>query len=83
MYDQLIIKCFISAGTFKYYRDAALEMGKSYLIYAFGSPMYNIIDPVNAEFVLSNTTLITKSMDYDFMQPALHKGLLTSTGTPP
>ncbi|XP_043867117.1 cytochrome P450 4p1 isoform X2 [Drosophila mojavensis] len=68
------------AGTFRYYRDAALEMGKSYLIYACGSPMFNIIDPVNAEFVLSNPTLITKSIDYDFMQPALHKGLLTSSG---
>ncbi|XP_023165083.2 probable cytochrome P450 4p3 isoform X2 [Drosophila hydei] len=68
------------AGIFRYYRDSAQAMGKSYLVYAFGSPTYNIIDPVNVEFVLSHTSLITKSTDYDFMQPALHKGLLTSTG---
>ncbi|XP_030554142.1 cytochrome P450 4p1-like isoform X2 [Drosophila novamexicana] len=67
-------------GIFQYSRMLAREMGSSYLIYSLGAPIYSIIDPVNAEFVLNNASLITKATIYDFMQPALRTGLLTSTG---
>lgn len=69
-------------GIFQYSRMLAREMGSSYLIYSLGAPIYSIIDPVNAEFVLNNASLITKATIYDFMQPALRTGLLTSTGDP-
>ncbi|XP_032292922.1 cytochrome P450 4p1-like isoform X1 [Drosophila virilis] len=67
-------------GIFQYHRRLAREMGSSYLIYSLGAPIYSIIDPVNAEFVLNNASLITKGALYDFIQPALRYGMLTSTG---
>ncbi|XP_034479671.1 cytochrome P450 4p1-like [Drosophila innubila] len=60
-------------------RHKAKEMGTSYLEYAFGLSVYNIIDAENAELILNDQSLITKSLIYDFLQPALRTGLLTST----
>jgi len=57
-------------------------MGVSYLEYAFGMPVYNIIDAENAELILNDQNLITKGFIYDFLQPVLRTGLLTSTGKP-
>ncbi|KAL7735211.1 hypothetical protein ACLKA6_016127 [Drosophila palustris] len=65
----------------EFFQDARLkakEVGTSYLEYSFGMPVYNIIDAENAELVLNNPSLITKGLIYDFLQPALRTGLLTS-----
>lgn len=55
-------------------------MGRSYLEYGLAMALYNIIDADNAEMILSNPNLITKGIGYEFLQPALRTGLLTSTG---
>ncbi|CAO1368310.1 unnamed protein product [Diamesa serratosioi] len=39
-----------------------------------------VTDPKDIEAILTNTKLITKSDEYDFMKPWLGTGLLTSTG---
>ncbi|KAH8355008.1 hypothetical protein KR093_003747, partial [Drosophila rubida] len=68
------------AGVFNKSRSLAKEIGRSYLLYCLGTPVYTIIDPEILESVLNNTSLITKGMVYNFMRPALRTGLLTSTG---
>ncbi|XP_034650250.1 LOW QUALITY PROTEIN: cytochrome P450 4p1-like [Drosophila subobscura] len=67
------------AGVFSYSRELSQRMGESYLQYGMGVPLLNIIDAENAENVLNHPKLITKGMVYDFLQPALRTGLLTST----
>jgi len=68
------------AELFQETRTNAKEIGKSYLKYSFGKPIYIIIDAENAELVLNDQNLITKAPLYDFLHPALRTGLLTSTG---
>ncbi|KAL7735212.1 hypothetical protein ACLKA6_016127 [Drosophila palustris] len=76
--------CFDLYGTndaefFQHSRIRAKELRSSYLEYGLGTPIYNIIDADNAELVLNDQSLITKSLIYDFLKPALRTGLLTST----
>ncbi|XP_030081368.1 uncharacterized protein LOC111604142 [Drosophila hydei] len=65
---------------FKYIHERSEKMGCSYLEYVMGSAIYNIIDADNFEFIVNHKDLITKGIVYDFMQPALRLGLLTSSG---
>jgi len=71
---------FLTAEFFEHSRDRAREMNASYLEYGLGLPIYNIIDAENAELILNDPSMITKGFIYDFLQPALRTGLLTSTG---
>jgi len=75
--DRLLV---LLAELFQETRTNAKEIGKSYLKYSFGKPIYIIIDAENAELVLNDQNLITKAPLYDFLHPALRTGLLTSTG---
>ncbi|XP_015033184.2 uncharacterized protein LOC26529268 [Drosophila willistoni] len=68
------------AGVFNYSRNLAKTLGKSYIQYGMGVPIYNIIDAENAELILNDQNLITKGLVYEFIHPALKTGLLTSTG---
>lgn len=54
-------------------------MGKSFVDYTLGMPLFNVIDADNAEFVLTNRNLLSKGRLYDFMKPALCTGLLTAS----
>ncbi|KAH8421018.1 hypothetical protein KR222_003993 [Zaprionus bogoriensis] len=67
------------AAVFQFSRKLANEMGKSYLSYSVGMPLYNVIDADNIEFIMNNPNLITKGRVYDFMKPALRTGLLTAS----
>ncbi|KAH8407636.1 hypothetical protein KR222_008526 [Zaprionus bogoriensis] len=64
---------------FQHSRTRAKLYGRSYLEYGLAISLYNIIDAENAEIVLNDARLITKGIVYDFLQPALRTGLLTST----
>ncbi|XP_039479318.1 uncharacterized protein LOC120443936 [Drosophila santomea] len=68
------------AGVFNHSRERAKEMGTSYIEYAFGTAIYNIIDADSAENVMNHPNLITKGLVYNFLHPFLRTGLLTSTG---
>ncbi|XP_017066115.1 probable cytochrome P450 4p3 [Drosophila eugracilis] len=68
------------SGVFDHSRDCAKKMGKSYFEYVMGTAIYNVIDAVNAEHVLNDPNLINKAIVYNFLQPFLRTGLLTSTG---
>ncbi|XP_037713501.1 uncharacterized protein LOC119549472 [Drosophila subpulchrella] len=68
------------AGVFQHSRDCAKKLGESYLEYAMGTAVYNVIDAQNAEHVLNDPNLINKAILYDFLHPFLRTGLLTSTG---
>lgn len=54
-------------------------MGKSFVDYSLGMPLFNVIDADNAEFVLTNRNLLSKGRLYEFMKPALCTGLLTAS----
>ncbi|XP_030081365.1 cytochrome P450 4p1-like [Drosophila hydei] len=61
-------------------RVRAKKMGRSYIEYAMGTSIYCIIDADTIDVVLNDQNLITKGLVYEFLHPALHTGLLTSTG---
>ncbi|XP_041632748.1 uncharacterized protein [Drosophila kikkawai] len=69
-----------NAAVFNHSRNRAKEMKESYVHYAMGKPIYNIIDAEIAENVMNHPNLITKGLVYNFLQPFLRTGLLTSTG---
>jgi len=69
-----------SAGVFQHSRDCAKKLAESYLEYAMGTAVYNVIDAQNAEYVLNDPNLIKKAIVYNFLHPFLRTGLLTSTG---
>ncbi|XP_053962632.1 cytochrome P450 4p1-like [Anastrepha ludens] len=70
-----------SDNVFEYSRKLAAKMKRSYLIYTFFMPIYNIITAEEAELVMSDQkNLITKGIIYTFMEPFLNKGLLTASG---
>ncbi|XP_037813125.1 probable cytochrome P450 4p3 [Lucilia sericata] len=64
---------------FDYSRTFAKRYGRSYIQYFFSCPVYNIIDPVNAELILNDNRILTKGIVYSFLHPFLKTGLLTST----
>ncbi|XP_013112569.1 probable cytochrome P450 4p3 [Stomoxys calcitrans] len=66
-------------GTFKYIRDCAAQMKRSYALYVIGKTLVNVIDAEMAEMVFTNPKLITKGFVYDFLKPALGDGLLASS----
>lgn len=66
------------AAVFQYCRKISKEMGKSYIDYHFGMPIYNIFDADITEFVLNDANLLSKGRIYDFMKPVLSNGLLTA-----
>ncbi|XP_017066114.1 cytochrome P450 4p1 [Drosophila eugracilis] len=68
------------AGVFDHSRERAKQMGTSYIEYAMGTAIYNVIDADSAENVLNHPNLITKGLVYKFLHPFLRTGLLTSTG---
>ncbi|ALC42043.1 Cyp4p1 [Drosophila busckii] len=70
---------FDHAAIFQHQRKRAKEMRTSYLEYGMGAAVYNILDADNMEAVLNDQNLITKSIVYNFLKPALRTGLLTST----
>ncbi|KAB0797319.1 hypothetical protein PPYR_08313 [Photinus pyralis] len=53
---------------------------QSFIIYLGPQPRLVVCDPKTAEFVLSSTTIIDKSYEYNFFHDWLGTGLLTSTG---
>ncbi|XP_060653756.1 cytochrome P450 4p1-like isoform X1 [Drosophila nasuta] len=65
---------------FQHSRIRAKTLKASYIEYGSGGALYNIIDAENAELILNDPNVVTKSVMYDFLHPALHTGLLTSTG---
>ncbi|XP_037946634.1 cytochrome P450 4p1-like [Teleopsis dalmanni] len=65
---------------FYFTRQQAQRFKRSYVQYVFGCPLYNVIDAVDAELILTDTRLITKANFYKFLHPFLKTGLLTSTG---
>lgn len=65
---------------FYYSRTFAKKYQRSYIQYFYACPVYNIIDPINAELVLNDNRLLSKGLVYTFLQPFLKTGLLTSTG---
>ncbi|TDG48280.1 hypothetical protein AWZ03_005235 [Drosophila navojoa] len=69
------------AEVFSDMRNRTKKMCRSYIEYAMGTSIFCIIDADNLEAVLNDQNLITKGMVYEFLQPALHTGLLTSTET--
>ncbi|XP_060653760.1 cytochrome P450 4p1-like isoform X1 [Drosophila nasuta] len=64
---------------FQQLRIRAETFPSSFIEYGFGIAIYNITDAESAELVLNDQNLITKSIIYDFLHPALCTGLLTST----
>ncbi|XP_017867894.1 PREDICTED: cytochrome P450 4p1-like [Drosophila arizonae] len=60
--------------------DRAKQLGCSYLEYVMGTSVYNVVDAENFEAIVNDKELLTKGIVYDFMQPALRLGLLTSSG---
>ncbi|XP_017149661.1 cytochrome P450 4p1-like [Drosophila miranda] len=70
-----------NAGVFKFTRDLSKTLGKSYVRYVVGMPIYNVIDAESAEMILTDQkSLIGKGCVYNFLHPALKTGLLTSKG---
>ncbi|XP_043066615.1 cytochrome P450 4p1-like [Drosophila bipectinata] len=67
------------ASVFTHTRVGA-KLGRNYLEYVMGTPIYNIIDAEGSDSILNNPNLITKSIVYNFLHPFLRTGLLTSTG---
>ncbi|EDW02205.1 GH21869 [Drosophila grimshawi] len=68
-----------TAEVFEVMSNRAKQIGRSYLAYAMGVTVYNIIDAENVELILNDPSLISKSLVYEFLKPALRTGLLTST----
>ncbi|XP_055388171.1 uncharacterized protein LOC129616537 [Condylostylus longicornis] len=64
---------------FKMTRNDAKNAKRSYFKYVVATPVYEIITPEDVELVLNNTAVITKGLGYEFLQPHLGTGLLTST----
>ncbi|XP_073826736.1 probable cytochrome P450 4ac1 [Musca autumnalis] len=62
--------------TRKNYRNAG---GNCYIYYFFTFPMYNISTAEDAAELFQNTTLIEKSIIYDYVKPFLGDGLLISS----
>ncbi|XP_030239395.1 cytochrome P450 4p1-like [Drosophila navojoa] len=60
--------------------NCAQRLGCSYLEYVMGTSVYNVIDAENFEAIVNDKELLTKGIVYDFVQPALRLGLLTSSG---
>lgn len=67
------------AGVFDMSRQRS-KLGRSYVEYGMGTPIYNLIDADSADIVLNNQNLISKGLVYNFLHPFLRTGLLTSTG---
>ncbi|XP_062133620.1 cytochrome P450 4p1-like [Drosophila sulfurigaster albostrigata] len=67
------------AEIFQHSRGHAKKIQSSYIEYGMGMALYNVIDPEVVELILNDQNLITKSLIYDFLHPALRTGLLTST----
>ncbi|XP_055388164.1 uncharacterized protein LOC129616531 [Condylostylus longicornis] len=64
---------------FNMVRQDAKNAKRSYFKYIVANPVYEIIKAEDAELVVNNTTIISKSRGYEFLQPFLGTGLLTST----
>lgn len=67
------------AAVFQFSRKVSKEMGKSFIDYTLGMPLFNVIDADNTEFVLTNPNLLSKGKLYDFVKPALCTGILTAS----
>lgn len=67
------------AAVFQFTRKVSKEMGKSFIDYTLGMPLFNVIDADNTEFVLTNPNLLSKGKLYDFVKPALCTGILTAS----
>ncbi|XP_032590252.1 cytochrome P450 4p1-like [Drosophila grimshawi] len=67
------------AEVFEVMSNRAKQIGRSYLAYFMGTAIYNIIDAENVELILNDHSLISKSLVYELVHPALRTGLLTST----
>lgn len=67
------------AALFQFTRKVSKEMGKSFIDYTLGMPLFNVIDADNTEFVLTNPNLLSKGKLYDFVKPALCTGILTAS----
>lgn len=71
-----------SEQTFAYLRECARKRygGQSYRFWIFGTLHFNVIRAADLEALLSSTKHNTKSVVYDFLQPFMGTGLLTSAG---
>ncbi|XP_069674758.1 cytochrome P450 4C1-like [Periplaneta americana] len=56
------------------------EYSSTFRIWVMGFPEVFITDPDDIEIILSSRSHITKSLDYNLLQPWLGTGLLTSSG---
>lgn len=65
---------------FRFGRECATTLKKSYQHYFFTRLSYNVIRAEDAEKVLGSSKHIDKSFVYYFLQPFLKTGLLTSNG---
>ncbi|XP_049309019.1 LOW QUALITY PROTEIN: cytochrome P450 4p1-like [Bactrocera dorsalis] len=66
---------------FDFSRKLAAEMKRSYVLYGLFTPFYNIITAEDAELVMNDqNNLTTKGIIYNFLEPFLNRGLLTSSG---
>ncbi|XP_013112576.2 probable cytochrome P450 4ac1 isoform X2 [Stomoxys calcitrans] len=66
---------------FYYSRTFAKSFKRPYVQYFLMSPVYNVIEPSDAELVLNDSRLLSKGVFYTFLHPFLKTGLLTSTET--
>ncbi|XP_013112575.2 probable cytochrome P450 4p3 isoform X1 [Stomoxys calcitrans] len=64
---------------FYYSRTFAKSFKRPYVQYFLMSPVYNVIEPSDAELVLNDSRLLSKGVFYTFLHPFLKTGLLTST----
>ncbi|XP_023305870.2 cytochrome P450 4p1-like [Lucilia cuprina] len=66
-------------ATFKYARQNAELMKKTFTQHVLGKTILNVIDADLWEIIATDTKLIKKGFVYDFLEPALGEGLLIST----
>ncbi|GFS48647.1 cytochrome P450 4V2 [Nephila pilipes] len=71
--------CLILQAVFGYCRVVIKE--KIFCVYLLYKPLVFFYKPETVEVVLSSTTLIDKSKEYDLLSPWLGNGLLLSSGT--
>lgn len=76
----IIIIYKIAVVLFDSCRISATTLLKSYVEYGLFTTFYNVITAEDAELLLNDKNLITKGIAYNFLEPFLHTGLLTSTG---
>ncbi|XP_050326895.1 cytochrome P450 4p1-like [Bactrocera neohumeralis] len=70
-----------SDNLFDFVRQLTAELKRSYILYGLFRPFYQIITAEDAELVLNDqNNLTTKGIIYNFLEPFLNRGLLTSSG---